>query len=224
MFSNNFGKRVIGLLLAGVFLHLTAGCTQAEKEAIVLPPARNVPYPGLVDYADVNFEAVYAQAEAIARIKVGNWLGEDTGDNNHTFFEAAVLECYTGSMPETFTLIQTGSSHGKDGRPIFTYGNEMLLFLVKAPAEYTSYEDAYYNEGSFFSVFDVSYDNDGERYFVVRNGWFGKSLPFATPLKEIPMKEITEYAVKNDPILEETGFAFSYAFTEKDLKKLIDSD
>lgn len=207
--------------LTVALLLLTVGCGQ-KQEQIVLPPARNVPYPGFVDYVDVNFEAVYNQAEAIARIQVGNWLGEDTGDNNHTFFEATVLECYKGSMPETFTLIQTGSSHGMDGRPLFAYGNELLLFLVKAPADYTAYEDAYYNKGSFFSVFDVSYDYDGDRYFVVRNGWFGKSLPFTTPLSEMPMREITEYAVKNDPILEETGFAFSYAFTESDFRKLLE--
>lgn len=219
MFFKRFRMRIMGICLAVVVLVLLVVCA---KNRVILPPARNVPYPGLVDYADVNFESVYSQAEAIVRIRVGNWLGEDTGIRNNTYFEATVLECYQGTAPEKFTLIQTGSSYGIDGRPLYTYGNELVIFLKKNLDEEIPFEDAYYNKGSFFSVFDVYYDYDGNRYYVIRNGWFGKSLPFTTPLSEIPMNEITEYAVKNDPILKETGFGFSYAFTERDFRELLE--
>ena len=71
----------------------------------------------------------FREADAVARVKVGDWQGEDLR-NWVTFFDASVQESYKGELPRNFTLVQGGCSEATSpGYPLFTSGTELLVFL-----------------------------------------------------------------------------------------------
>ena len=51
----------------------------------------------------------FQAADAVARVTVGDWQGEDL-HNWVTFFDADVQESYKGDLPRHFTLVQGGCS------------------------------------------------------------------------------------------------------------------
>ena len=93
-------KKLLSILLIAVLALSIVGCTKTE-ENIVLPPTRYGNGSGLVDYYTDDIAYYYAEADVIARIKVGNWLWEDRNQSHGwcTYFEAQALECYKGTLP-----------------------------------------------------------------------------------------------------------------------------
>ncbi|MDE6580321.1 MAG: hypothetical protein K2K41_07295 [Ruminiclostridium sp.] len=220
-------------LFAAAFMLLTAGCSQAADEtakpnndSIVLPPSR----VGEGTFEAVlarkyTFETAFSEADVVARIKVGNWLYEDT-ENDATYFDAKVLQCFKGDIPENFTLYQSGSSHETlEGFPLFTYGKELLLFLNQGtvPGD----EQLYWIIGSFTTVINVSYDNDGNRYYAASNGILGESVNISSNYANQSdiAQEVYNYTINSDPFLADmTGMQYyPYIFSESDVNALIDS-
>lgn len=209
-------KKIPSILLAMVLAISAAGCTKTE-ETIVLPPTRYGLGKGLVDYYTDDIAYYYAEADVIARIKVGNWLWEDRNQSHggRTYFEAQALECYKGTLPKNFTLAQSATSAEALDGPIFTYGQEKLMFLYASPAGESPYKDTY--GGSSYTAMHVSYSNAGDRYFVV-NSLVGRTIPRTTPATEIPVSEVRRNAGKSDPALGETYYQSAYVFSEEDIK------
>lgn len=211
-------KKLLSILLITVLLLSIAGCTAAEEKEIVLPPTRYGHSTGLVDYATYDAADFYANAEVVARVKVGSWLWEDRDANGggYTYFEAQALECYKGSLPENFTLRQSATSGGTLEGPIFTYGNEKILFMSKAVPGRSPYKDTY--GCGTFSAMDVSCDNGGDPYIIVRHSHVAESVTRTTPIAEIPVSEVRMNAGESDPLLGEDYFQSAAVFSEEDIK------
>lgn len=95
----------------------------------------------------------------MALVRVGDWLGEQDGGFPITFYKAAVVKSYKGDLPREFTLMQNGGSAGTyEDYPLYTCGNELLVFLRKADADYP---DAYQSVGSFSTVLYAADAVDG---------------------------------------------------------------
>ena len=158
-------KKILSLLTAA-FMLLMSGCSQqpssplSDSDNIILPPSRIGEGEFNVQLTKrYTFETAFAEADAVARVKVGNWLSEDR-ENDSTCFEATTLQCFKGSLPETFTLYQTGSSHETlEGFPLFTYGNELLLFLNQGtqPGDKDSLDNSAMCSSSAFSIFAIMF-------------------------------------------------------------------
>ena len=120
-------KKILSALLAAVLLLSVTACAAHEP---VLPPSRwgemqiNSMFERYYSISDA-FQA----ADAVARVKVGDWQGEDLR-NWVTFFDASVQESYKGELPRNFTLVQGGCSEATSpDYPLFTSGTELLVFL-----------------------------------------------------------------------------------------------
>lgn len=105
--NRSFLRPGISFVLAAVLLLSVTACAAHEP---VLPPSRwgemqiNSMFERYYSVSDA-FQA----ADAVARVKVGDWQGEDLR-NWVTFFDASVQESYKGELPRNFTLVQGGCS------------------------------------------------------------------------------------------------------------------
>ncbi len=138
----------------------------AQEKEIVLPPTRygKVQSAASLSRAYTLHEAV-EEAQIVARVRIGNWLGENTQSNlvGRTYFEAEVLETYKGQLSGSFVLKQYGSTNGTyKGFPLFTHGNELILFLN--PSEDTEFGDCYFILGTYATVLYVLEDAEGTAY------------------------------------------------------------
>ena len=204
----------------------TGSIITPSEGSVILPPVRIADdefRPSLAK--QYTFETAFYEAEAVARIKVGNWLSEDD-ESFSTHFEAFTLECFKGDIPETFILTQEGNSSGTvKGYPLFTYGNELLVFLNKWTNE--NNEDIYWIIGAFTTVLDVSYDNDGNRYYTDCRGILGATMDISSNYidQNDILSEVYASAVNSDPfvanIADEQSF-YSYIFSEDDVNILTD--
>ena len=160
----------ICILMSGVVLAVLLCVLLAEPpEEIVVPPNRFGEKSASIMY-DFTFEEVAKAADAIAHVRVGNWLGYNN-DNWTVSFEAEVITAYKGDIPQDFVLLQDGNEDSAiNNFPLFTYGNELLLFLGKAESNdafgVTYYEDSYYIRGVHTTVYYVSQDSSGASYAV----------------------------------------------------------
>lgn len=214
-------KKYVSLCLLISLLLIITGCSPVFKKTIVLPPCRIGEGTEHVSLGTrYTFESAFSEADAVARIKVGNWISEDT-ELHTTYYEATVLQCFKGEMPETFTLLQDGCSLSTLQRyPLFTYGNELLVFLNES--ELTGFDSPYWIIGSFTTVLDVSYDESGSRYYADRYGVLGKLANISRNYAFDPavFSEVLASAVANDPIVEEMKYSYSYIFSEADILTL----
>ena len=201
-----------------------------DDDSIVLPPVRISEHTADVLLArEYTFETAFSTADVVARIKVGNWISEDK-EIGSSFYEATVLQCFKGDIPETFILKQSGCSDNVvEGYPLFTYGNELLLFLGKGdPAGSTEYEKSYWIRGSFSTVLDVSYDADGTRYFADRYGLIGRTIGVSSnyALQKEISSQVYSYTVNSDPFvanIADEQHLYSYIFSEFDIISLMNS-
>lgn len=141
-------------------LLLFASCS----EKIVYPPVRFVEDGISYNHGYFDLDYDIEQSVAIAHIRIGNWLYE-VGDSGggYTVYEATVLSCYKGSLPDKFPLSFDGNSKvNLENCPLPTYGNEFFVFLEHYKGENDEY---YYSMQNEFSCFDVI-KKDEEKYLL----------------------------------------------------------
>ena len=141
----------------------------------------------------------FREADAVARVKVGDWQGEDLR-NWVTFFDASVQESYKGDLPRSFTLVQGGCSEATSpDYPLFTSGTELLVFL----RDYDGSGEKYHPITDDNTVLYVVYDEAGDRYFLDSFGTMSAQdtcVPGRTTLDSAQLAEMT---ADTDPVLAE---------------------
>lgn len=160
-------KKLLSLLLAIVMAFSLAGCAgETEKpEEIVVPPVRFGTASASIN-APQSLATAVRESDAVAHIRIGNWLGESEMYDD-TYFEAEVIELFKGEVPDEFVLKQDGySEFVYQMNPLFTYGNELVLFLNDVGGEYYPYDNVYWIKGSFGTIYYVGEDDAGDSYVV----------------------------------------------------------
>ncbi len=218
-------KKVFSLILVFMLVLPLVGCADPFLDNATLPPTRI----GECTNFEVNwvketvFEDVFAECTAVARVQIGSWLGENS-ESHVSYFEARVLECLEGKLPKTFVLRQpfAGSKLTHKKVPVFTAGNELLVFIGKA-TEDSEYGDTYYMVGSYLAFLDVVYDDKGNRFFADRIGNIGDSIDITyNYLWDTDFYyELLENAKEADPILEEINVFYDYVYSEADFKTFL---
>lgn len=218
-------KRILCTICAVLMLFSLVACTAQEESEAVLPPVREGGGESKVSFEKgYTFESALEEADAVARIRVGNWIAEDN-EARQTYYEAEVLECYKGEIPTNFTLLQDGCSlRTFKGYPLFISGNEMLLFLREAVG-LPQYDAPYWIIGAYTTLLDVVYD-DGERYFVDRYGVLGQSINVVSNYANVASVADAVYtaAVESDPLMSNPVHSFPYIYSDDDMLKLLDGD
>ena len=198
------------VLMASMLLGLLlASCTGSKKEAVV-PPVRMTEYPSHASfgYAPASVADAVEESDAIAYIRIGDWLGY-TDDMYSTLFSAEVIETAKGKLPSKFTLIQDGSSRFTlEGHPLFTAGNELLLFLNKLSDEGRERnklpDDSYIITCAHITTFDVI-AIDGEKYAFPRNYALLDTMPSSVrnfAQDETFLKKAVDELIRSDSIWE----------------------
>ncbi len=223
-------KKLLCILFAVMILLTISGCASVPEETdpVVLPPTRigASESKGILLKA-YSFESAWEEADVVARVEVGNWLAEDN-DIYESYYEAKVLQCFKGTIPENFTLLQNASSaFTTKFRPLFISGNEILVFLKEAVG--LTYESPYWIMGSYATILDVSYDKNGNRYYIDRLGSLGRSIVAPNYAYDTAVSaEVMATAAAKDPIIAEKvtaekGYTYSYIFSEADFIALAES-
>ena len=212
-------KKILCLLLAVMLIASLGGCADTFLKDAKLPPARTGAANMYASLAkEYTFETAFEEADAVARIQVGSWLGEDT-NLKATYFQARVLECFKGNMPDTFTLRQDGcTTHTYTGYPLFTAGNELLVFLNEGSI--TTYDSPYWIIGTYTTFMDVLYDNAGNRYYGDRKGHLGQTVEIGKNYTfdyEL-FQQMYENLKETDSLFAEREYQFPYIYAEADLK------
>jgi len=216
-------KALSGALLAAVLFAL-AGCG-ARSGGAVLPPARTGAQgelsPSLAQR--YTFETACASSDLVAHIKVGSWLGEEAETKYTTYYEASVIEKYIGGeTAEDIVLLQDGtSSQTLRGYPLFTSGNELLVFLRRAAD--VEYENAYWIIGSFTTVLDAVSDDSGGVFYMDRYGLLGETMDISENYaSQPPAAQLYSAAAEQDPIIEDMDYHYPYIFSRQDVASLFE--
>ena len=218
----------IGAIAACFFLIVSAvifvpTLRETDDATAILPPTRFGSASIQASLATkYTLNTAVSEADVVARIVVGDWIAEDT-EIGSTYYEATVLQCFKGNIPTKFTLKQDGCSTGTlRDYPLFTSGNEMLVFLKEAVA--VSYDSPYWIIGSYTTIMDVSYDSAGNRYYADRHGILGKTVDVDVNYSKQPSIFAEVYArfVEADPIVQELHYSYPYVFAESDLIPLLE--
>ncbi|MBQ4641840.1 MAG: hypothetical protein IJB47_04445 [Oscillospiraceae bacterium] len=230
-------KKCLCLILSLIMLLLIAGCdtpaadtpaqptdetsTQPTEDAPVLPPQRIYGYASGDLGMKYTFSIAIEKAEVIARVRIGDWLGEDT-DRFSTYYEAEVLQCFRGDIPDTFVLKQPGCSIATfETDPLYTYGNEFLVFLgVGDENNALGYTPIYYTIGVHSTMLAVSYDESGNCYYTDWLGWMGESMDISTNYAENQeiYTQVLARAREDDPV---RARPLRYIFAEQDVISLL---
>ena len=209
--------RLMTAILAALVL---AGCSAFAA----LPPRR----VGL-SYMKVSLAEQYTVASAMEEsdlvilARVGDWLGESS-EQKTTFYRADILKNFKDKNGEgsSIVLIQDGNSESTvQGYPLFTAGNELLLFLKKASS--TEYENAYWMIGSFSAFFDAARDKSGSLYYLDRYGILGRSATGCENLflaeDRTLIDELRADLERSDPLAPERQI--HYVFSAEELERLL---
>ena len=213
-------KNCLRLMTAVLTALILAGCSGGAA----LPPRRT----GL-SYMKVSLEERYTVASAMEEsdlvilARVGDWLGENA-EQTVTYYRAEVLKTFKDNNGEgsEIVLIQDGDSESTvQGYPLFTAGNELLLFLKKASAP--DYENAYWMAGSFAAFFDAARDKSGRLYYLDRYGIFGQSVTGCENLflgtDRTLIEELRAYQEKTDSLASERQI--HYVFSADELERTL---
>ena len=201
-------RRIFTFLLAAALVLLTA----CSSRGVVRPPVRIGEGTGNACFnRSFSLTEAFEEADVVALVQVGNWLREKDGGFPITFYKAAVVKSYKGDLPREFTLMQNGGSAGTyEDYPLYTCGNELLVFLRKADADYP---DAYQSVGSFSTVLYAADAVDGTRYYLDRFGLMSMreqetgDSALEQPLSRMPEDTVEELRAdleKTDALLAES--------------------
>lgn len=216
-------KKVFLLILLTFIFASCVACSSLQEDA-KFPPTR-VGSEGIVSSRlerKYTLEEAYRLADVVALVKVDSWITDDD-DIFQSYYDASVIKAYKGSISESFTLLQDGSTkRTMKAYPLFIPGNEFLLFLNIAKD--IAYEDAYWIMGSFTTLLDVSYDASGNMYFMDRYGLLGESVNISNYASPNPIANILyKNLIKHDPLIDEIKISYPYIFGEADLDGLFES-
>lgn len=211
------------ICLVLIFMSLLVGCT-TQTENAVLPPAR-VGNAGVISASldrSYTFEEAYQEADLVAYVKVEDWI-EENEEQGITYYDAIIVEQHKGTEINEMVLLQDGtSSRTLKGYPLFTYGNEMLVFLKEAVD--TEYDNAYWIIGSFTTLLDVVKDEEGNMYYMDRYGFLGETVDADlnivnnTSLRQV----LYETAISNDEIVEDMGYKYGHIYNKSDIDSLME--
>lgn len=164
-------------ILAGALL---VSCAGNKKEPVV-PPVRTAGKL-LIDYStsiEERMTDAVENADAVAYVRIGDWLGDT--DDSYAMYEFETVELIRGELPEGSVLLQDGSSTGTiPNFPLFTAGNELLLFLKKC-GDYTKEHlnlpnDSYFIGGSSYTVSDIVTLESGQKFLIPRESMFANGV------------------------------------------------
>lgn len=199
--------------------------TPAPENQIVLPPVR----VGTEGYSQASFhervstiENLCEFVDAIAIIRIGNWLGEDS---TTTFYDAEVLSLIAGTIPEHFTLLQSGNSKFTlKFYPLYAYGDEILVFLQKSthqPEEGCAYpnDNSYWVAGCHTTSLDVVTDEDGNSYIIDRFSLINRSSIELSNLKSNPTVYNTAHRImyERDGVVSQYKMEYSNIYSLSEL-------
>ena len=103
----------------------------------------------------------FQEADAVARVKVGDWQGGGPAQLGHVLLTRPFRSPTRGDLPRNFTLVQGGCSEATSpDYPLFTSGTELLVFL-------RDYDGSGENitPSPTITRCCMSYDEAGGRYF-----------------------------------------------------------
>lgn len=208
-----FVRRSTVCFLVSIVFTLT--CLGCSNNNIVYPPVR-LNGMGMMELdRALTLSSAFDDSDLVAYIKVGNWVEETEWQ---TLYNATVVTEYKGTGIKEIGLIQDGSSKGTFmDYPLFTYGNEMLLFLKKA------YDNVYYIKGSYSTVLDIVADPSGNYFLIDRCGMLSESLGSATNYSgELQLRHsLTENLISADDIWSEIDHPFDYIFSLLEIEEIL---
>lgn len=219
-------KNVIRKILPFVFIGIIIGYIIIQVRP-VYPPVRVGKYTSRGGSKEkiYTLEMMLEEAEVIAHIKIGDWLGEDTG---YSYYEAFLVEKYKGEIVEKFILAQYGTARKTQNLyPLFISGNELFVFL-KSSAGLSEYDNLYYIVNEPGSVFYVVKDDSGDMYYYDRY----RALREATAsevINYIPidsfMRELYDNLIQEKAVLEdELSSGVHYFYKKEDVIEVINSN
>ncbi|MBO4277463.1 MAG: hypothetical protein J5925_03585 [Clostridia bacterium] len=137
----------------------------------VLPPTRYGETTGNAMIEDHDFKELYEMSDIVALVRIGDWLSENpVNPVSGTRYDAELLRIYKGEADEgqRIRLKQEGNSRTTfPCYPLFTYGDEMLLFMIYGSDDGSEY--FYWLPCSYTVTIDAALI-DGEYYFADRFG------------------------------------------------------
>lgn len=221
---NKLKKSVSIITVILIIMSLFTGCNTQNEEG-VLPPTRlgNETEISALLARRYTFEEAYQEADVVAHVKVGNWLGEEE-EKRATYFDATIVEQYKGNAIDEIVLFQDGTSKGTlKGYPLFTYGNEMLVFLKEAVE--TEYEDAYWIIGAYTTMLDVVYDEGGNLYYMDRYGTLGETIEASmNSAGDAELRSrLYEKASEKDEMVTVIGYQYKHIYKKEILDALMES-
>ena len=207
--------KILKTVALSLVLLLCAGCGSSGKA--VLPPVRETEEQLTTVQRETVYtvETAWEDAELVAVVRIGDWLNES--ENGYgSFYRAKTEKIFKGTAPEEIVIVQDGNSKATlRGYPLFTDGNEMLMFLKAANEE--GYENDYYLIGSYTTLFDVAHDGDAA-YYLDRYGILGESvtgcdnLLFDAAIRE----KLSGDLAKKDPAAEGRRYHFIFSADQFD--------
>ena len=211
---------VVVLIAAKISALVACGKIRIQDGSIVVLPPTRVGTMGIMKAnleTEYTFESAFSEADMVAHIRIGNWKSEDS-NIEATYYKATILHQYKGEPQKEIVLKQSGYSK-YTAYPLFTYGNELLVFCNKSETA----KDRYWIIGSFTTVLDAATAASGELYFLDRYGILGERTEKLTNYISQPglRSELKENVVKKDPFLVDCRY--SYIFAAKDIEALIEN-
>ena len=125
-----------------------------------------------------DLETAIEDSDIVARVRVGDWLGEDTWLDS-SFFEVFVEEQNKGDPIDSFILMQMGTSeYTFDNYPLYTAGEELLVFVAYVenvddrgdPLWSFDFDHAYGLVGCWTTALYALTDEKGDMYYVQNFG------------------------------------------------------
>lgn len=166
----------------------SSAASETVSTEYVLPPVRNgknVENASLAEH--YTLKTAYEAADVVALVRIGDWLEENI-EYDATLYHVDVLEQYKGEPLDNFVFRQDGCSQSTyEWYPLYTGGNEVLLFLRKSMGNQMygkkvfDYDGAYYvSLSAWVTALNVVYDDEGNQYLLERNHFMEDEYPKLT--------------------------------------------
>lgn len=177
-----------------------------------------------------SLESLTKEADAVAWIRIGNWIGESETLGVSTF-SAEVKEEIKGDLGgkgTMITVVQEGTSKCTvENHPIFTGGNDVILFLKRAEDEIQTGSGKVYRiiDGSRSVFYTTLITRNSERFATTLNAEWLTRMPNGIPnianIDEMWKTVFAALAVNDklwDSIVVDTRLVYSYDLIKAAIK------